>query len=108
MQHHGRRGGVSWLVGYTIRSLSIEGETKGSTQLGETPNSEGRQIVFRVCKLLSPFYFQICRDSSSINVVDEEQCGDAMGSSSAVGVLVVEGHLVQCANASLPRPKATI
>ena len=67
MQHHGPGGGVPLSVGYATRSLSVEGEIEGSTQLGETPNNEGRQVVFGVCILLSPFYFQIGGDSSPIN-----------------------------------------
>ena len=89
-------------MGYAIGSLSVEGEIEGSTQLGETSNSEGRQIVFGVCKLLSPFYLQIWGDSSPINVFDEEGCGDAMGSSSVAGIPVVEGCPMRCADADLP------
>ena len=41
MQHHGQGGGVLQSMGYATRSLSVEGETKNSIQLGETPISEG-------------------------------------------------------------------
>ena len=70
MQHHGQGVGFPRLVGNATRSLSVEGGIESSMQLGETPNNEGRQVVPGVCKLLSPFYFQICKDSSPINVLD--------------------------------------
>ena len=95
-------------MGYATGSLSIEGETEGNTQLGETSNSEGSQIVFGVCQLLSPLHFQICGDSSPTSVPDQEGCGDAMGSSSAVGIPTIEGCPVQCADASLPGSYTTI
>ena len=91
MQHHGQRGGIPQAVGYTTRSLSMEGETEGSAQVGETSNREGHQVVSGVCELLSLLYFHICRDSSPINVFDEEGCRDAVGSSSVAGILAVEG-----------------
>ena len=81
-------------MGYATRSLFVEGETESSAQLGKTSNREGRQVVSKVCKLLLPFCFQICGDSSLTNVLDEERCGDALGSSSIVGVLAVKRHLM--------------
>ena len=108
MQHHGQAVEFPRLEGNSTRSLSVEGGIESSMQLGETPNNEGRQVVPGVCKLLSPFYFQICKDSSPINVLDEEGCGDAVGSSSAAGVLVVEGHPMRCVDASLSGSKTTI
>ena len=95
-------------MGYTTGSLSVEGEIEGGTQLGETPNSEGHQVVSRVCKLLLPLCFEICGDSSPTNVFDKERCGDAVGSSSAASVPVVEGRPMRCANVSLPRSETTI
>ena len=102
MQHHGQGGGIPRLVGYAIGNLSVEGETEGNTQLGETPNNEEHQIVSGVREVLSPLCFETCGDSSSINVFDEEGCRDAVGSSSAAGVLAVKGRLVRCADPSLP------
>ena len=87
---------------YAIGNLSVERETESSMQLGEISNSEGRQVVSRVCELLSLLYFKICRDSSPINVFDEERCRDAMGFSSAMGVPIVKGCPVRCADADLP------
>ena len=95
-------------MGNATRSLSVEGGIESSMQLGETPNSEGRQVVSGVCKALSPFYFQICKDSNPIYVLNEEGCGDAVRSSSAAGVLAIEGHPMQCADASLSGSKITI
>ena len=103
VQHHGQGSGVPRSVDYATGSVSGERETKGSTQLGEAPNSEGCQIVSGVCKLLSPLHLEICGDSSPINVFDQERCGDALGSSSAAGVPAVKGRPVRCADAGLPR-----
>lgn len=95
-------------MGNTTRSLSVERGIESSMQLEETPNSEGRQVVSGVCKVLSLFYFQICKDSSPINVLNEEGCGDAVRSFSAAGVPAVEGHPMQCTDASLSGSKTTI
>ena len=91
-------------MGYATGSLSVEGESEGSAQLGETSNSERRQIVFGVCKLLSPLYLKMCSDSSPINVFDQERCGNALGSSIAVGIPAVEGCPMRCAGVDLPVP----
>ena len=81
----------------------LKEKLKGSTQLGETPNSEGCRIVSGICKLLSPLHFKICGDSSPINVFDQERCGDALGSSSVAGVPTIKGRPMRCADADLPR-----
>ena len=101
VQHHGQGGGIPQPVGYTTGSLSIEGEIEGSMQLGETSNSQGRQIVSEVCQLLSLLYFEIRRDSSPTNAFDEERCGDAVGSTSVASVPTFKGCPMQCANANL-------
>ena len=77
---------------YATRSLSIEGETISNVQLRETPNDKGHQVVSRVFNLLLLLYFQICWGSSPIDVFDQEGCGDVVETSSAVGVLAVEGR----------------
>lgn len=72
-------------------------------QLGEILNSKRCQVVSRVCELLLQFYFQICKGSSPFDVFDKKECGDDVGLSLLIGVLVVEGRLMWCANASIPR-----